>query len=373
MMTNLIKSFNEQQFIKSAKQTNYTNINFPNGFGGFLESLQIEGVISTIPTRGVCELGHMWVDELERGGIRLETTDYPIANKSIGQLSVLGQPDELTIFQNILNRHSSKFDSTTTSTVNIDIEYHKQLNPKLWKLVNTKYDLKSEVLRALLKAAHAFYLFLELPTLDVHDIIITGSNCNYNWTDSSDIDLHLIIDIKKASVKHGKVLEKYLSAQKKVWNELRDINIYDIPVEFYIQDINEKHTSTGVYSIQRQRWNIYPDYQKPTIDDELIKHKANDLLSRISEIIDNCNKPRVLENTLEKLKNMRKSGLEKHNGEFSSENLIFKVLRDNGVIEDLVNRYNELIDEQYSVTNELDKYRHQPITDNNEYWSILFL
>ena len=53
----------------------------------------------------------------------------------------------------------------------------------------------------------------------------------------------------------------------------------------------------------------------------------------------------------DKLKKYRTCGLEK-NGEYSDENLVFKVLRRNGYIEKLYDFENEIIDKKYSLSEE---------------------
>ena len=73
------------------------------------------------------------------------------------------------------------------------VEYTTQstLNPKLWHDDHLKPKLREKFL----KIAKAFTDFL-LPIIDVdvRDVTLTGSNANYNWTDKSDIDLHIVID-----------------------------------------------------------------------------------------------------------------------------------------------------------------------------------
>ena len=72
-------------------------------------------------------------------------------------------------------------------------EYETQstLNPKLWD----GDCLKKGMTYKLLRIAKAFFEFLELPdNVQVLDVLLIGSNANYNWTDKSDIDLHVVIN-----------------------------------------------------------------------------------------------------------------------------------------------------------------------------------
>ena len=38
---------------------------------------------------------------------------------------------------------------------------------------------------------------LELPGVDIIDIILTGSLANYNWSKYSDLDVHIVVDFRK--------------------------------------------------------------------------------------------------------------------------------------------------------------------------------
>jgi hypothetical protein len=70
------------------------------------------------------------------------------------------------------------------------IDLHQELNPKLWN----GERLHPDVQLALLRIAREFYGFLEVDA-PVLDIVISGSQANYNYTEKSDIDLHLIVDM----------------------------------------------------------------------------------------------------------------------------------------------------------------------------------
>ena len=70
-----------------------------------------------------------------------------------------------------------------------EYETHGTLNPKLWDGDQLRPGLKD----GFIKIANAFYDFLEI-NVDIFDIIIIGSSANYNWTEHSDIDLHVVIN-----------------------------------------------------------------------------------------------------------------------------------------------------------------------------------
>ena len=72
------------------------------------------------------------------------------------------------------------------------IEYHETLNPKLW--INNK--LIPEIKNKLIEIYQTFVNKLkenEIP-IDVIDVLLLGSNASYNYTNYSDIDLHIVTD-----------------------------------------------------------------------------------------------------------------------------------------------------------------------------------
>lgn len=201
------------------------------------------------------------------------------------------------------------------------------LNQDIWpNALNPKVRAK------LIRVALGFYKDLDLPKEAViKDIIFTGSLANFNWSKFSDIDLHIVIDFKQFN-SEPKFVEDYFYAQKSIWNQEHDIEIYGFPIEIYVQDVNAKLVATAVYSVLHDKWIKKPIRETFQLDKKLIKDKANSFIYQLRDIRqdyqDNqfqevVNKVTRLKN---KIKQMRNAGLEK-GGEFSIENLIFKVLR----------------------------------------------
>jgi hypothetical protein len=217
-----------------------------------------------------------------------------------------------------------------------------ELNPKFWvKLENGDYKLKSKIKNRLLMISDDFFETLDIPWVDVEDIILTGSISNFNWSKFSDVDLHVVIPYTEVD-DNMDLVKEYLTAKKTVWNNKHNIKIFGHDVELYAQDIEEPHYSTGVYSLMLDKWIIKPETGKPKINHEKIKDKSSNIMN-ITDSIESMYKDgeydkviRRVNGLIEKIKNMRSAGLEK-DGEYSSENLTFKVLRRNGYIEKLMN------------------------------------
>ena len=94
----------------------------------------------------------------------------------------------------------------------LEYKTHGELNPKLW----ADNNLRSKLHAGLLKIAHHFYEFLEID-VPIQDIILIGSNANYNWTKHSDIDLHVIVNYLEIG-DNLHLVKNYLHAKKSVWN-----------------------------------------------------------------------------------------------------------------------------------------------------------
>lgn len=223
---------------------------------------------------------------------------------------------------------------------------HKNLNQKVW----SGNELRPEVKEALVKIAKEFEEFLDSPDIKITDIIFTGSLANYNYTRYSDIDLHLIVDASSSDNEDCKVdLEEFFMTKKNLWNQTHDIEVHGFPVELYAQLADEDVTAEGVYSIMNDEWVHEPKPTSKNYDKYAVEVKAKYFINMIQKAIDDKVDDRnYLKKIMEKIKNMRKSGLEK-NGEFSEENLAFKVLRNTGYLEKLSNYRSKLKDEELSL------------------------
>lgn len=201
-----------------------------------------------------------------------------------------------------------------------------------------------EFREALLKIANAFIDYLGV-TIDVVDITMTGSYANYNYTVFSDIDLHILVDM--ASIEGDTdLVEEFFNAKKSFWNDRHDIELKDIEVELYPQDSEEEHTSSGVYSLVEDDWIVEPKKFKNKLDIESIENNSKKIIKEIEKAINNSIKTSDTSDIirmLKKLKKMRSSGLSK-GGELSDENVIYKVIRSRGHLQNLFDKKSEIED-----------------------------
>lgn len=217
------------------------------------------------------------------------------------------------------------------------VTVNKTLNPKLWE----GGTLKPEVAAKLEDIARAFEEFVGVD-LDIVDYTITGSNANFTWTAYSDLDLHLIIPGTPTEEQR-----ELFNAKKALWSEQHDITIKGLPVECYVQGQDEPHHSTGVYSLSKDQWLVAPKKVKPRVDDAAIEAKKDAILAQIEQALLSRDLEK-LRSVKDKITQMRKAGLARA-GEWSVENLVFKILRNLGLIDQITEKIRELEDEELSL------------------------
>lgn len=224
-----------------------------------------------------------------------------------------------------------EFSATDFVTVN------RELNPKLWQ----GGRLDGKVRQKLLDIARAFVSFVGID-LDVKDYTITGSNANYTWTKYSDLDLHVIIEGEVSPAQR-----ELFTAKKALWAEYHDITVRGLPVECYIQGESETHHSTGVYSIIDSKWIIEPQRVEPDLDDQAVEAKKDTTLSQIEQALLSKDLEK-LRTVKDKITQMRRAGLDRA-GEYSVENVVFKILRNLGLIDQITEKIRELEDQELSL------------------------
>lgn len=207
------------------------------------------------------------------------------------------------------------------------VQIHSELNPQLWE----GDKLIPSVAKVLKRITDAFVTFLDVPDLEIKGVILTGSNAAFNYTEYSDIDIHIIVDYD-SSVCSG-LAENYFNTKRSLWNYSNDLKVRGFKVELYVEDTKNPVTAAGIYDLENDSWIKQPKPEKLKIDDEAVLVKA----SALAEEIDAMKETPTIEGIqriFENLRAMRKAGLDSA-GEFSVENLAFKALRNAGYLDDL--------------------------------------
>lgn len=226
------------------------------------------------------------------------------------------------------------------------LQYHSELNPKLWQ----DGKLKEEVRGKLLQIAATWMKFANIPAEAVVDIIITGGNVNFNYTPLSDVDLHLVISRDSLNPNRA-LIDDYLQDKKILWTlSHQDINIYGYPVELYAQDVNEQpHENQGVYSIQRNEWismprNLGLDFES----DHHLQKKVQFYKDLIDKMISQQATVGTFEMLKKRIKKLRGDSIAK-SGEFAFGNLVFKELRNQGYLDKMDAYQKSKLDKMLSL------------------------
>ena len=218
-------------------------------------------------------------------------------------------------------------------------EKHSHLDPNFWDDSN---NLKPNIARRLLKIVDDFLEGLDLEQeFTIEDIRLTGSIANFNWSKYSDVDLHLVIDFK-AIDNDVDLVKGYFDGVRMRWNDKHNITIRGHEVEIYVENVGDVHHSSGLYSILDMRWIVEPSPERITFDYTSARAKADNILTQINlieRILDESHKARAalrsIERLKEKIRTMRKAGLNSPAQEYSAENIAFKILRREGALDKL--------------------------------------
>lgn len=234
------------------------------------------------------------------------------------------------------------------------VKFHKELNPRLWQ----DNELDPEVRDQLLLIAEDFVEYLGLSNLKVVDVTISGSNAAYSYTPHSDLDLHILVDFSK--LPDDPVYQELFTAKKTLYNDAHDITVRNVPVELYVQDTNQPVQSLGEYSILHDKWIRIPKKRRANFDQAATKLKY-EKLGDLIELALKSKDPKRVNDTIALVKRYRKSGLDK-TGEFGPENLAYKAIRKQGLVQALYDLKAELHGEKLSIE-ESTKFFPAVVTD----------
>lgn len=278
--------------------------------------------------------------------------------KALEDLKDRRDPDGIEDW-NKLNEIESEIvepDDVDLSSFNIK----KHLNPKFWDdgHLDTRIRLK------LLDIADDFFHFLGVDWVEPEDVIITGSLANYNWNKRySDIDLHILVDYEDVDERVDFVRE-YFTMKKNEWNEKhKNLRIFGFPVEVYVQDANEPHASSGVYSVDRDEWLTEPDLdnlRSGKVDKRHVREMVSTYMNKIDDLVDIYKRHKDDEYEMRKvsedaarmfdeIKKTRKDDLARYGREMCDGNIIFKALRRSDYIGKLIKLKNLTYDKINSL------------------------
>lgn len=217
------------------------------------------------------------------------------------------------------------------------------LNPAFWQ--NDR--LQPEIRKQLLAVAREFAKHCKIEWKEVRDVQLTGSSANYDWSQYSDVDIHLIVSYSDFHSDKDFVKE-YFKDKKALWAFKHSIKSKGYEVELYVQDQKEEAVSSGVYSLMEGKWIVEPKKMTVKIAQAQVKRKAEDIIRQARAAID-AGSVEELERIEDKIRKMRQAGLRSEKAEMSIENLAFKYLRRSGEIDKIKKAKVSIEDRELSV------------------------
>lgn len=221
------------------------------------------------------------------------------------------------------------------------IEVHDKLNNKIWNGTKLRKEVRDKILEIV--SYFTSELEIELPVLDIY---LVGSNASYNYTDKSDLDVHIITNFNLLDSSE-EILQAYYRIETSNFNKNYNVSIHGVDIELYIEDVESSAVSNGIYSIYKEEWIKFPE---PIDIDEFDTSKdvielSNEIRKAIaSNSFDN------VKNELDKIYLMRKESIA-NEGEYGYGNQLFKDLRNLGLIDKLKEKYKEFKSEELTLEN----------------------
>ena len=140
------------------------------------------------------------------------------------------------------------------------------------------------------------------------------------------------------------------------------MQIFGFKVEVYVEDINASKISNGVYSLEKNKWIKKPnieevnDIEPMSKDLKILSSKLMTCIDDLKEEFNITNNPKTIndiKDTLDyvwdSIKQMRKGSLNKE-GEYSKGNIIYKILRRNGYLDEIFQLSNDIYDKLNSIS-----------------------
>lgn len=221
------------------------------------------------------------------------------------------------------------------------IEIHNELNPKLFIGNKLRKDVKDKIL----KIVDEFKSYVEVP-FEVLDILLVGSNASYNYTEHSDLDIHIVTNFENIDGVEDKIAQILFNLERSAFNKAYDINIKGINAEVYVEDVNAMTASNGIYSVTADDWLKFPKKL-----DNIEQFDFGNDLENWKRTIEKALEQGTLEEVNEIINVLylfRKNSIAQ-DGEFSYGNALFKEIRNLGLLDKLKEKLAELKSKELSL------------------------
>lgn len=229
-----------------------------------------------------------------------------------------------------------------TESLNEKIESHETLNPKFWQDEELKQEVEDKI--KVITDRFVEYLNNKDIKIDIKDILLLGSNASYNYTDDSDLDIHIIVEPKEIA-EDEELLKQLYDLAASAFNDKFNIQLKGADAEVYVELNDTNANSNGIYSINKG-WLKKPKKENVArieldeVEFEKWEDRYNDLLlsrdkNEIKQFIDDLYK-------------LRKDSILK-DGEYGQGNLIFKEMRNLNYIKNIKNLLDMIESEEMSL------------------------
>ena len=236
----------------------------------------------------------------------------------------------------------SSFNTIAEDLIVEDIKSNDKLNPVIW---DDDGHLKPDVREKILQIANEFKSSIsDFIDLNIIDIEIVGSNAAYNYTDKSDIDVHIITDFNDYG-NPDELVQAAMNANKANFNRSYDIDFKGYNVEVYVQDIKSTVTSNGIYSVFEDRWIKEP--VKLDIPDIDLEPELSEKIKEANKLLKSGTYEDIRK-YIDSLYILRRHGLAQ-DGEYSKGNLIFKEIRNLDLLDNLKSKLVDLRSKELSI------------------------
>lgn len=216
----------------------------------------------------------------------------------------------------------------------------KELNPKLWE----DKKLKRDVREAIIDVVSEFMDNLIIP-VEILDVRVVGSNASYNYTEHSDLDVHIISDLELVG-SPTEIVQALYNSERSNFNRTHNIKIKGIDVELYVEDVNSSVTSNGIYSVIDDIWIKEPQIIKER-SVKIDKKELRDLVNSVKSVLADGDSDDI-KDCINMLYLMRKDSIAT-DGEYGVGNLLFKEIRNRGLLSALKDKYNEMISDELTL------------------------
>ena len=220
---------------------------------------------------------------------------------------------------------------------------NKTLNKKLF---DSNDKLYPQVRDKIIAIVNEFIKFSDID-IPVVDIQLVGSNASFNYSPTSDIDIHIITNFEQITAS-PEIIQALYNAKKTQFNDKFDIKLRGIEVELYVQDINSGIFSNGIYSVVDNDWIKFP---KPIIDIKQydLSKELKKWNSRVMEVIERNNYDELIE-LINQIYLIRHNSLA-IDGEYGRGNQLFKAIRDQQLLTRLKDAATNALSRKLSLEN----------------------